>query len=199
MAEYTYDHYKDTCSKQDSALGDRNRFFLATATFACLLAAYAYDPDAATGLASMWLSRYGIDLLVSARVVQTALWLGTLYSYMRYLQASTTVERRYLYINELEAKLREEGDERISREGVGYSVGWPMVSRVIDFLYKYVFVAALCLVCAIKLFSEFPSFSIVTLADLACCLLVLVLSALYVIFIRKVDAAYDGPDGCGEK
>lgn len=189
LSEYLYDHYRDTCTRQDAALKDRNRFFAATAGCACLLAAYAYSPEAATGLADMWLSRFGIDLVVSGRVVQTAIWLATLYFYVRYLQANTTVERTYLYESSIEAKLRAEG-EHIAREGGDYCDECPPLSKFIDCLYKYVFVVALPLACIVKIGGEIPAFSLVTLVDTACCAIIVALSVLDLMYMRKVNARY---------
>ena len=98
------------------------------------------------------ISKCGFDLDVTARALQSAMWLGTLYVYMRYIQASTTVERNYLYMRGVEARLREE--DPFDLDGDFYSADWPGVSRLIDFLYKRASPAALCLAGVAKLVFE---------------------------------------------
>ena len=152
MSAHLYDHYKDVKVDASPARKDRGRFYLATMTMACLLAAYAYSPESATQIAQAALSKCGFDLDVTARALQSAMWLGTLYVYMRYIQASTTVERNYLYMRGVEARLREE--DPFDLDGDFYSADWPGVSRLIDFLYKRASPAALCLAGVAKLVFE---------------------------------------------
>lgn len=56
MSAHLYDHYKDVKVDASAARKDRGRFYLATMTMACLLAAYAYSPESATQIAQAALS-----------------------------------------------------------------------------------------------------------------------------------------------
>lgn len=62
-----------------------------------------------------------------------------LYAYIRYLQLMTTIERSYLYQGKLERQLKEQGCP-IDREGDDYSIGWPLLFKAIDLLYKVFFI-----------------------------------------------------------
>lgn len=87
-------------------------------------------------MAQTLLAKYGIDYALSGKVLQTMLWCGVLYAYLRYLQSVSTVERGYLYLSDIEKQLRESGLS-INREGEAYSIEWPLLSKAIDALYKY--------------------------------------------------------------
>ena len=116
MSDSLYDHYKDTCQTQRAACSLRNRFFLALLILVFALGAFTFDPQGCEDAAAAVLAGYGFDLSVSGRVVQTLLWVGVLYTYIRYLQLMTTIERDYLYLNKIERELKGQGC-LIDREG----------------------------------------------------------------------------------
>ena len=51
----------------------------------------------------------------------------------------TTIERFYLYLNMMERRLKEQWYS-IDREGDNYSIGWSLLLRAIDLLYKCFFI-----------------------------------------------------------
>ena len=99
MPDSLYDHYKDTCQTQHAACSLRNKFFLALLVLVFVLGAFTFDPQGCEEAAAAVLAGYGFNLSVSGRVIQTLLWVGVLYTYIRYLQLMTTIERDYLYLN----------------------------------------------------------------------------------------------------
>ena len=78
--------------------------------------AFTFDPQGCEDAMRAVLAGHGFDLAVSGKVIQTLLWVGVLYAYIRYLQLMTTIERSHLYQDKLERQLKEQGCP-IDREG----------------------------------------------------------------------------------
>lgn len=189
MEDKLYDHYKDSNEKQAIAIRARNRFFLATLALIFLLAFFAYDPAGGEEIAHAIFVKYGINYKLSIRVLQTMLWCGVLYTYVRYLQSMTTVERGYLYLNDVEKKLREL-ELLINREGEAYSNEWPCLSKAIDILYKYFFIIVFNVVLISKAISEGFCLNPFCVVDWSVLVIFFCLSALYWVFLYKVDEKY---------
>lgn len=188
--EYLYDHYKDSCERQTTALRDRNRFFLATLVLTFLLGVFAYNPQDGVDLAKSMLAKYGLDVSISGQTLQSFLWCSVLYVYIRYLQLMTTIERGYLYLNKLEEDLKKNG-VLIEREGANYSRDWPLLSRVIDWLYKVFFIVLFEFVLIYKVTQEgFPG-DVFTIIDWSVLVAFSILTVLYWCHLDKIDAAYD--------
>lgn len=196
MIDSLYDHYKDTCQAQRSACGSRNNFFLALLILVFALGAFAYDPQGGEDAAKALLAKYGFDLLVSGRVVQTLLWSAALYAYIRYLQLMTTIERNYLYLNKLESMMKSQGCP-IDREGSNYSSEWPWLSMAIDWLYKRFFIVMFEVVLIVKAFTEGISLSTFSLIDWAVLIMFTMLTVLYWIYLHQVEEAYETIDEKG--
>lgn len=190
MPDSLYDHYKDTCQTQHAACSLRNKFFLALLVLVFVLGAFTFDPQGCEKAAAAVLAGYGFNLSVSGRVIQTLLWVGVLYTYIRYLQLMTTIERDYLYLNKLEHELKRQGCP-IDREGSDYSIGWPLLSKAIDLLYKRFFIALFEVVLFTKAFAEGLTIDVFSLIDWAVLFLFTTLTVLYWIYLREVNEAYD--------
>lgn len=190
MSDSLYDHYKDTCEIQRAACESRNKFFLVLLVLVFALGAFTFDPQGCEDAARAVLAGYGFDLSVSGRVVQTLLWVGVLYAYIRYLQLMTTIERDYLYLNKMERGLKEQGHP-IDREGDSCSIGWPLLSKVIDLLYKCFFVVLFEVVLFTKAIAEGLAFDVFALIDWTVLFLFTLLTVLYWIYLWQVDKVYD--------
>lgn len=193
MSDSLYDHYKDTCQTQRAACSLRNRFFLALLILVFALGAFTFDPQGCEDAAAAVLAGYGFDLSVSGRVVQTLLWVGVLYTYIRYLQLMTTIERDYLYLNRLERELKGQGC-LIDREGVNYSMGCPLLSKAIDLLYQCFFIVLFEVVLFAKAIIEGFAINIFSLIDWTVLVLFTALTVLYWIYLWEVNTAYDEMD-----
>ena len=155
-----------------------------------VLGAFTFDPQGCEKAAAAVLAGYGFNLSVSGRVVQTLLWVGVLYTYIRYLQLMTTIEREYLYLNKLEHELKRQGCP-IDREGSDYSMGWPLLSKAIDLLYKRFFIALFEIVLLTKAIAEGFTIDLFSIIDWAVYFLFTTLTVLYWIYLREVSKAYD--------
>ncbi|MBM6953472.1 hypothetical protein [Enorma phocaeensis] len=193
MSDSLYDHYKDTCQTQRAACSLRNRFFLALLILVFALGAFTFDPQGCEDAAAAVLAGYGFDLSVSGRVVQTLLWVGVLYTYIRYLQLMTTIERDYLYLNKIERELKGQGC-LIDREGTNYSMGWPLLSKAIDLLYKCFFIVLFEVVLFSKAIIEGFAINVFSLIDWTVLILFTALTVLYWIYLWEVNKAYDEMD-----
>lgn len=190
MSDSLYDHYKDTCQTQHAACSLRNKFFLALLVLVFVLGAFTFDPQGCQDAAAAVLAGYGFNLSVSGRVMQALLWVGVLYTYIRYLQLMTTIERDYLYLNKLERELKRQGCP-IDREGSDYSMGWPLLSKAIDLLCKLFFIALFEVVLLTKAFTEGFTIDVFSLIDWAALVLFTALTVLYWIYLWDVNKAYD--------
>lgn len=190
MSGSLYDHYKDTCQTQHAACSLRNKFFLALPVLVFVLGAFTFDPQGCEKAAAAVLAGYGFNLSVSGRVMQTLLWVGVLYTYIRYLQLMTTIEREYLYLNKLEHELKRQGCP-IDREGSDYSMGGPFFKGHRPTVQTIFHRTVLEIVLLTKAIAEGFTIDLFSIIDWAVFFLFTTLTVLYWIYLREVNKAYD--------
>lgn len=145
-SEIIYDHYKETDELRRNAQSKRDKSFLCV----CILEAFSFflliKPKEALaifldGINNQW----EISISLGLGILQTLLWILTIYATIQYIQSVLYVERSYQYQNKLEKELSQEIRKVISREGDHYIENYPMISNFIDLFYK-MFCPILCLV-----------------------------------------------------
>ena len=104
--ELLYDHYKETFNLSKEAQNRRNKSFL----MLCILEAISFwfliQPEKVFQLLTDGINN-GLDvtLSLSNTIMQTLLWIVTVYILIRYIQDVLYVERQYGYLSALEKQI----------------------------------------------------------------------------------------------
>ena len=132
--ELLYDHYKETFNLSKEAQNRRNKSFL----MLCILEAISFwfliQPEKVFQLLTDGINN-GLDvtLSLSNTIMQTLLWIVTVYILIRYIQDVLYVERQYGYLSALEKQISELNEIDIfKRESDNYLSNYPIVLNLID-------------------------------------------------------------------
>lgn len=111
-----------------------------------------------------------------------------MYAYIRYLQLMTTIERSYLYQGKLERHLKEQGCPIDREGGDDYSIGWPLLFKAIDLLYKVFFIVLFELVLMVKAITGgVISLDVFTLIDWIALAIISLPAVLNCVYLRQGD------------
>lgn len=154
--ELLYDHYKETFRLSKEAQTRRNKSFI----LLCLLEALSFlvliSPEKAFELLlSEICSRLNTTLTLGNAILQTLLWLLSIYTLIRYIQDVLYVERQYEYLGRLEKEIA--GMMEISifeRESENYNRNYPQVLNLIDLFYKMFMPLLLVFINTIHIYGE---------------------------------------------
>lgn len=131
-----YDHYKESDELRRKDQENRNKFFLWLCVIEAVSFLFILRPNAISSAFTDGInSRLGTNIVLGLGIIQTLLWVITLYIMIRYVQSTLSVERLYTYQRDLEEKMTDMGIA-IQREGKSYDNEYPMVSNFIDLFYK---------------------------------------------------------------
>jgi len=205
-----YDHYKDTCSVQRKNLKVRNILFVVVIVVLGLLLLISYCPDTVgDAILSFLVHEYGINVRIQFGIMQSLIWVVLLYISVRYYQSTINIERTYKYIHKLEERLSflvsNNDEERITividRESGNYLEDYPVLSSIIDSMYKWVFPIIYIIAVAFKIIIErrcefLYAFDIIlfTIAIVLCVLYIFLTGKSSKNITRKLirDDIYDG-------
>lgn len=151
-----YDHYKETFAIISEQIKQRNKKFVFTFIIAFTLLLFTFKPNEYSNLIFGYVyEQYSIDLTDQFIVIQTFLWIALLYETLRYSQAMIYIEREYKYIASIESKISEKSGVSFNREGDNYSNDYPLISKYINLIYKYLFPSFSVAVATLKIISEY--------------------------------------------
>ena len=185
--EILNDHYKDTFSHQLGYLKRRDRFTLYLFLILVIMFLEVMSPSGTETIISKLISKYlGDGISLETSYVRCLTWLFLFGLVVQYYQTVVLVERQYTYLHKLEKELTPFFSSKIpfTREGKSYLKNYPMLSDWSDFLYKWVFPAALIFFTVVKLWIEFPNdgFNLVWVVSAVFCLMVWITTGTYLVF-----------------
>ncbi len=156
--ELIYDHYKETFSLLMDKIKQRDRMFVLTFILSIINLLLAVNPDTYGGLFIYIINKkYSIDLMNYFMVIQTFLWIVLIYVTMRYSQAVVYIERTYKYIHIVEKKISKIAHTSFNRESKNYLNNYPIISNIINLIYKYIFSSFAIITSIIKIKTEYKS------------------------------------------
>ena len=180
-----YKLYSDTFTLHQENIRNRNKCFLELCIFISILFFYSYDSELTIAFVNAFINKYtNANISFQFYIIQSLIWVITLYLTMRYYQLNIAIERRYPQLDSLEKQLSENGNLDFGREGKDYAAEYPLFLNLIDFFYKWVFIAVYLTVIFIKIFSENPqqpSFIFDLIMSIGC----ISLTILYFWFLNK--------------
>jgi uncharacterized membrane protein YciS (DUF1049 family) len=190
--ELLYDHYKDTCEIQRENIRIRNKMFVFTITAMAILLLLSYSPDTC-GSAILAFSEhmYGINMAIQFGLIQCLAWVILTYFSMRYYQTTITIERTYKYIHKTENQLNKNvgNSTFIDREGKSYLLEYPICSKLMDKIYKWIFPLLYLVAICVKIFVE-RRFSLAYVLDVVLFILAFILCVFYMHFNYKIEKSY---------
>lgn len=153
--ELLYNHYKDTNHIIKEHINQRNKFFVLVLFVIAFQFIFAISPESIFFLITEIIrNRFKIDISGQAIIIQNLLWIILLYLTARYYQSSIYIERLYKYIHAIETRISSFSGTSINRESEEYLKDYPIVSDLIDALYKIVFPVIYCIVILYKIICE---------------------------------------------
>ena len=157
--ELLYDHYKETFNLSKEAQNRRNKCFL----MLCILEAISFwlliQPEKVFELLTDGINN-GLDvtLSLSNTIMQTLLWIVTVYILIRYIQDVLYVERQYGYLSVLEKQISELNEIDIfKRESDNYLSNYPIVLNLIDLFYKTFMPILFIIINSVRIFMEWEN------------------------------------------
>ena len=176
-----YDHYKETCASNRKVIEVRNKTFVLLCILQSLSFLFAFNCKKAYELVLQAISaKAGESLIVGQGIVQTLLWILTLYVFIRYIQSNINVERQYGYLSEVEKDLIKCG-LNINREGDYYNSNYPKILKIIDFLYKWAFPILFLIIDIVRIVVEwkYSLFNVALLIDTVAAITIIYLISNY--------------------
>lgn len=183
-----YEHYQTVCQQQISSRQKRDKLFIGMICSTFLLLLIAYDPEKTSDAIVSIFNNYGIELSYSSSILQTMLWVVCTYIFLRYIQMIVDIERRYLYLRDLERRLLFKGLE-INQEGNHYSSEYVFAPKIINILYKYFFVSIYITSLVCKIILE-VNVSITFVVDCVCLIVNVLLVVCYWLYLHYANKQY---------
>ncbi len=155
-AEILNDHYKETFAQLTEYRKLRDRLFSLILLTVTLLLFQLYSPnDAGKTIGEFITKKLEVQSQINIAFVGNMIWFMLLGLMLRYFQTVISMERQYLYINDLEKQLSNffEGNA-FTREGKSYLANYPKFSDWAHFLYTIVFPSLLVIVASVKIINE---------------------------------------------
>ena len=154
--EYLYDHYKDTCSKQESNLKKRSKLTMALVVIVSVLLLYSASPQTIENATGEYLRTTLGNVTIEFKYINTILLFILLWIWMQYCQIVLTIESLYTYIHSLETNISTNKDTELNiyRESKAYLNSYPWLKSFSDFLYKILFPIVVIGTSTIKMIQE---------------------------------------------
>ncbi len=139
--EYLYDHYKDTCSKQESNLKKRSKLTMALIAIVSALLLYSATPQTIENATGEYLKSTLGNVTIEFKYINTILLFILLWIWMQYCQIVLTIESLYVYIHCLETNISTNKKEELNiyRESKAYLNSYPWLKSFSHFIYKTLF------------------------------------------------------------
>lgn len=186
--ELLYDHYKDSFNLTKKSESARNKLFIRLCVLIGILFLLEIDSNAVISAIN---SSIGIalktNIAFSLNIIQSVIWIVTLYFTLRYYQVNVYIERQYTYIHSLEKALTKDLSFALEREGKNYVDKYPAFLNAVYFIYRKAFPLIYLLLVVSKLILEFVHISTVLnyFFNLSVGLSIIVITILYLFFLHK--------------
>ncbi|MBQ3559445.1 MAG: hypothetical protein IJA07_08045 [Agathobacter sp.] len=164
--EVLYDHYKDTYALSKEAQVRRNKGFVGL----CVLEAISFSTMTNQGvifdiIRSIISTELQEPILLGNTILQTLLWVFTVYVMIRYIQDTLYVERHYSYLKQLEKEISDLlGKDIFTREGKNYKKDFPIVLKIIEIFYKILMPVLFLVINSVKIYQEWGNIECVTIS-----------------------------------
>lgn len=153
--EISYDHYKETFGLIKENEKNRNKIFIILSILIAALYLLGVDPqNSYKTLNDLANEHLNIKIYFTSNIVNTLIWIITLYFTVRYFQIVAHIERQYDYLHKIEEEINSKIDTTFSREGKSYLNKYPLLLNIIYYIYTGVFPLIYIIVVSYKLYLE---------------------------------------------
>lgn len=190
-----YDHYKETLTTLYAKIKQRDRIFIITGILLLIHLLLAVNPNEYGGFIIKIINeKFSLDISNYIMVIHTFLWIAIIYTTLRYSQSCVAIERSYQYISILELRIANIAQTNFDRESGNYLKNYPSISKITNFIYKYLFAIFAIIIASIKILMEIineytlkSTRSYLILIDIALYILYSIIWISHVDFMRKND------------
>lgn len=135
-----YDHYKETFKIIRENEKERNKLFIIVIIHILVLFLFMVKPNDIYQTINEISKKYiESGLYFGINVVEIFIWISTLYFSVRYFQINVNIDRKYIYLHDLEKQLSKSLKLEFNRESKAYEDKYPILLNLIYWTYRYIF------------------------------------------------------------
>jgi hypothetical protein len=166
----------------------RDVFFVMLCIGITLLFCFLLDPsEVFNSIYKMIHEYFSLELPFEITMIQSFVWVITLYLFIRYIQTNIYIERQYKYIEQLENKIAEQFNTDFNRESKNYEDKYPLVLKLIHIIYVWIFpVMSIVIIISKIYFEKIQKINIIPFFfDLTIAIIIILINIFYLIFLHS--------------
>jgi hypothetical protein len=133
----------------------RDTFFVMLCASVTVLFLFLINPTGIfESILKMVQENFSFEMPFQMAIIQSFVWIITLYFFMRYIQANIYIERNYKYIESLETTISKNYDIIFDRESRNYEDKYPLVLTLIHKIYVWGFPILSIIIITLKIVLE---------------------------------------------
>ena len=135
-----YDHYKETFKIIRDNEKERNKLFIIVIIHVLVIFLFMVKPNEIYQTINEFSKNYIQNgLYFGINAIEIFIWISTLYFSTRYFQININIDRKYIYLHNLEEQLSKSLKLEFNRESKAYEEEYPILLNIIYWTYRYIF------------------------------------------------------------
>jgi len=178
-----YDHYKETFKIIRENEKERNKLFIIVIIHILVLFLFMVKPNDIYQTINEISKKYiESGLYFGINVVEIFIWISTLYFSVRYFQINVNIDRKYIYLHDLEKQLSKSLKLEFNRESKAYEDKYPILLNLIYWTYRYIFPITYIIFLIIGLIMSLKNSNILKISiSIFVSILLIIMNVLYMI------------------
>lgn len=178
-----YDHYKETFKIIRENEKERNKLFIIVIIHILVLFLFMVKPNGIYQTINEISKKYiESGLYFGINVVEIFIWISTLYFSVRYFQINVNIDRKYIYLHDLEKQLSKSLKLEFNRESKAYEDKYPILLNLIYWTYRYIFPITYIIFLIIGVIMSFKNSNILKISiSIFVSILLILMNVLYMV------------------
>lgn len=178
-----YDHYKETFKIIRENEKERNKLFIIVIIHVLVIFLFMVKPNEIYQTINEFSKNYIQNgLYFGINAIEIFIWISTLYFSTRYFQININIDRKYIYLHNLEEQLSKSLKLEFNRESKAYEEGYPILLNIIYWTYRYIFPILYILFLIIGLILSLKNYTILkVIIGIIVSILLITMNILYMI------------------
>lgn len=178
-----YDHYKETFKIIRDNEKERNKLFIIVIIHVLVIFLFMVKPNEIYQTINEFSKNYIQNgLYFGINAIEIFIWISTLYFSTRYFQININIDRKYIYLHNLEEQLSKSLKLEFNRESKAYEEEYPILLNIIYWTYRYIFPILYILFLIIGLILSLKNYTILkVIIGIIVSILLITMNILYMI------------------